>query len=155
MIYQFIAPLVFLLLAVLFVAAMIVVPKLIRIQNRYPGKTSIYECGEEAIGSSWIRFNLRFYVVAIIFIIFEVEVLFLIPWAVVFRDMSLPVGTVTPSGVEAIGFLAFMEVFVFVLILVVGLAYVWNKGYLDWVLEKTAVPTKPKHVITKEQRRAA
>ena len=155
MLYQFVVPLVFIALGAGFAAFAVFVPKLIRISNLTSRKAAPYECGEEAVGSPWIRFNTRFYVVAIIFIIFDVEVLFLFPWAVVFRDMSLPVGTATASGLQAIGLLAFTEVFVFVLILAVGLAYVWKKGHLDWVLEQRTLPEKPTGVIGKEERRAA
>ena len=85
-----------------------------------------YECGEVPEGSACVKFNVRFYVIALIFIIFDVEVIFLFPWAVIFQDLSA-------SG---FGFLAFIEMLVFVLILVVGFAYVWIKGDLDWVKMK-------------------
>ena len=81
-------------------------------------KLTTYECGENPTGSAWVQFNIRFYVFALIFIIFDVEVVFLLPWAVVFRELGL---------------LAFVEGVVFILILVVGLAYVWRKGDLEWV----------------------
>lgn len=155
MLYQYVVPLVFIVLGTGFVAFAVFVPKLIRISNLNPKKSAPYECGEEALGSPWVRFNTRFYVVAIIFIIFDVEVLFLFPWAVVYRYMSLPVGTDTGTNLQAIGLLAFTEVFVFVLILAVGLAYVWKKGHLDWVLERRTLPSTPTGVIPKEQRRGA
>ncbi len=81
-------------------------------------KQSTYECGEEPEGSAWIQFNIRFYVIALIFLIFDVEVVFLFPWAVVFKDLGL---------------LALVEMGIFLVILLVGLAYVWRKGDLDWV----------------------
>lgn len=81
-------------------------------------KYETYECGEEAQGSAWIQFNIRFYVVALIFIIFDVEIIFLLPWAVVFKGL---------------GPFAFIEGLIFIAILVVGLAYVWRKGDLAWV----------------------
>jgi NADH-quinone oxidoreductase subunit A len=77
-----------------------------------------YECGEIPEGSAWIRFNIRFYVVALIYIIFDVEIIFLLPWAVVFKRL---------------GAFAFIEGLIFIGILVVGLAYVWQKGDLEWV----------------------
>jgi NADH-quinone oxidoreductase subunit A len=77
-----------------------------------------YECGEVPEGSAWIRFNIRFYVVALIFLIFDVEIVFLLPWAVVFKKL---------------GAFAFMEGLIFIGILAIGLAYVWNKGDLEWV----------------------
>ena len=89
-------------------------------------KLMSYECGEVPEGSAWVKFNVRFYVIALIFIIFDVEVIFLFPWAVIFQELSA-------SGY---GLLAFIEMLVFVLILVVGFAYVWIKGDLDWVKMK-------------------
>jgi NADH-quinone oxidoreductase subunit A len=77
-----------------------------------------YECGEVPEGTAWIRFNIRFYVFALVFIIFDVEIVFLMPWAVVFKQL---------------GSFAFIEGLVFIGILVVGLAYVWKKGDLEWV----------------------
>ena len=81
-------------------------------------KLTTYECGEDPVGSAWIQFNIRFYVFALIFIVFDVEAVFLLPWAVVFRKL---------------GPLAFAEGLVFMAILAVGLAYVWRKGDLEWV----------------------
>jgi NADH-quinone oxidoreductase subunit A len=77
-----------------------------------------YECGEIPEGNAWIRFNIRFYVVALIFIIFDVEIVFLLPWAVVFKKL---------------GAFAFLEGVIFIAILAVGLAYVWRRRDLDWV----------------------
>jgi NADH:ubiquinone oxidoreductase subunit 3 (subunit A) len=81
-------------------------------------KLTTYECGEDPVGSAWIQFNIRFYVFALIFVIFDVEAAFLLPWAAVFRRL---------------GPLAYVEGLVFIAILVVALAYVWRKGDLAWV----------------------
>ncbi len=81
-------------------------------------KLTTYECGEDPVGNAWIQFNIRFYVFALIFIVFDVEAVFLLPWAAVFR---------------ALGPLAYVEGLVFIAILVVALAYVWRKGDLAWV----------------------
>ncbi len=81
-------------------------------------KLTTYECGEEPVGNAWIQFNIRFYVFALIFIVFDVEAVFLLPWATVFRRL---------------GPLAYVEGLVFIAILVVALAYVWRKGDLAWV----------------------
>jgi len=94
---------------------------LIRPSRESEEKLTTYECGENPEGSAWIQFNIRFYVFALIFVIFDVEAAFLLPWAVVFRSM----GELAP--------LAFVEGLVFILILVVALAYVWRKGDLAWV----------------------
>jgi NADH:ubiquinone oxidoreductase subunit 3 (subunit A) len=81
-------------------------------------KLTTYECGEEPVGSAWVQFNIRFYVFALIFVVFDVEAVFLLPWATVFREL---------------GPLAYLEGLVFIAILVVALAYVWRKGDLAWV----------------------
>ena len=81
-------------------------------------KNTTYECGENPEGPAWIQFNIRFYVFALIFIVFDVEAVFLLPWAVVFKQL---------------GPLAFVEGLVFIFILAVALAYVWRKGDLEWV----------------------
>jgi len=81
-------------------------------------KLTTYECGEDPTGNAWIQFNIRFYVVALIFVIFDVEAVFLLPWATVFRELGL---------------LAYVEGLVFIGILMVGLGYVWKKGDLAWV----------------------
>ena len=109
--------LIFLLIAAVFTAGGLIGSWVLRPRRPYPGKLATYECGEEPVGTSRIRFNIRFYVVALIFIIFDVEVVFLFPWALVFKDL---------------GMFAFVEMAVFLAILVVGYAYVWAKGDLDW-----------------------
>jgi NAD(P)H-quinone oxidoreductase subunit 3 len=81
-------------------------------------KLTTYECGENPTGSAWVQFNIRFYVFALIFVVFDVETVFLLPWAVVYKE---------------IGLLAFAEGLVFIAILVVALVYVWRKGDLEWV----------------------
>jgi len=86
--------------------------------NKGGDKLLSYECGEIPEGSAWVQFNIRFYVIALIFLIFDVEIVFLFPWAVVYQELGL---------------LAFIEAFIFVLILVVGFVYVWAKGDLNWV----------------------
>jgi NADH-quinone oxidoreductase subunit A len=110
--------LVFLLAIVGLMAFVLVLWKLLRPTRPSEEKTTTYECGEEPVGSAWIQFNIRFYVFALIFIVFDVEAVFLLPWAVVFREL---------------GALAYVEGLVFIGILVVALAYVWRKGDLAWV----------------------
>ncbi|MDQ3291754.1 MAG: NADH-quinone oxidoreductase subunit A [Bacteroidota bacterium] len=98
-------------------------------------KLASYECGEESMGSSWVQFNPRFYVIALIFIIFDVELAFLFPWAVVFGQRSLIEET---NGLW--GWFALTEMFIFIGILALGLAYAWAKGHLDWVKQKPVIP---------------
>ena len=123
MLFNFATVGIFLLLAVLFVLAALVFSRLIQPFNPYPEKNSTYECGEPPIGSSWIRFNNRFYIIALIFLIFDVEVIFIFPCAVVFRAL-LETG---------IGLTVSAEILIFVLILLAGLAYVWVRGDLQWI----------------------
>lgn len=85
-------------------------------------KLETYECGEPTIGDAWIRFDIRFYTVALMFVVFDVEVALLFPWAAVFRDL-------TDAG---LGPLAFIEAGTFIVILTAGLAYVWARGDIDW-----------------------
>ena len=108
----------FILIGIVLVYVPLLIQRLVAPKKNTPDKLSTYECGEESEGSAWVQFNIRFYVIALIFLIFDVEVVFLFPWAVVFQELGL---------------LAFVEMAIFLLILIVGLAYVWKKGDLDWV----------------------
>ena len=117
MLFNFASVLVFLIFGCLFVGANLLLSRLVQTRNPFPNKLTTYECGEVPVGGGWIQFNIRFYVIALIFLIFDVEVIFLFPWAVVFKDL---------------GTFAFVEMMIFVFILLVGLAYVWAKGDLEW-----------------------
>ncbi len=86
-------------------------------------KTSAYECGFEAFEEARMQFDIRYYLIAIIFILFDLEIAFLFPWAAIFKEI-----TESPA-VRTFGF---VEMFVFIGILVVGYAYAWAKGALDW-----------------------
>ena len=106
MLFDFACVLVFLTVGVGFVFASLLFSRLVQTIHRTPGKLTNYECGEEPIGSPWIKFNIRFYMVALGFIIFDVETIFLFPWAVVFKELGL---------------FAFVEMMIFVVILLVVL----------------------------------
>ena len=106
-----------------FVFANLLLGKFFRPDNPYPDKNEIYECGERPIGGAGIQFNPRFYLVALIFLIFDVDIAFVFPIATVFKSFL-------ESGN---GLIAIIELFVFLLILLLGLAYVWRKGDLQWV----------------------
>jgi NADH-quinone oxidoreductase subunit A len=110
--------LAFLFVGIAFVVVNLIAWKVLRPERFSEEKNTTYECGENPQGSAWIQFNIRFYVFALIFIVFDVEAAFLLPWAVVFKEL---------------GVLAFVEGLVFIAILAVGLAYVWAKGDLEWV----------------------
>lgn len=96
-----------------------------------PKKTTVYECGEPAVGSAWVRFDMRFYTMALVFLIFEVEVAFMFPWAAVFKRLR-------DWGGSEHGMFVFIEMAAFVLVLAVGLVYCWRKGDLDWVKSTAA-----------------
>ena len=128
---------VFILVGFVFAGIALGVAKLLRPSNPSPAKQSTYECGEVPIGSSWVRFNVRFYLVALFFIVFDVEVIFLYPWAVVFKQLF---------PVPGMGAIVFWEMIIFLAILALGLAYVWVKGDLDWVkklAQRTAMTPAP------------
>lgn len=108
----------FMAVAIAFLVVNLILWSILRPSRFSEEKLTTYECGENPVGSAWVQFNIRFYVFALIFIIFDVEAVFLLPWAVVFREL---------------GALAFVEGLVFIVILVVALAYVWRKGDLEWV----------------------
>lgn len=109
---------IFIFVGLIFLIIALLLQKILSPKRKTPEKLSTYECGEDVEGLAWIQFNIRFYVVALIFIIFEVEVVFLFPWAVVYKELGL---------------FAFVEMMIFLAILAVGLAYVWRKGDLEWV----------------------
>lgn len=119
--------LVYLIGGVIFILGGMLTSKLLRPSRPNEEKLTTYESGEDPVSSAWGQFNTQFYIVALIFLLFEVELVFLFPWAVVFSDQQLIQET---NGVW--GWLAFAEMTVFVGVLVLGLAYVWRKGYLDW-----------------------
>jgi NADH-quinone oxidoreductase subunit A len=135
MITDFGRVLIFLIVGVVFVAGGMIFAWLLRPNRPYPSKLATYECGEVPVGDTRVRFNVRFYVVALIFLIFDVEVVFLFPWAVVYKSL---------------GWFAFIEMLVFLGILFVGYAYVWRKGDLDWDKPAPKVPRYEKGVGVQE-----
>ena len=152
--------------AVFFIFIHLVAGRFIRPVKPDPEKLTIYECGEPTIGSSWIQFDLRFYVVALLFVIFDVEVAFFFPWAVVFGKVNalakldendpqrsaivkelVPADPKRPQTLDPqlsvrdakkLGWLAFWDLLVFFGVLLVGFAYLWKRGDLDWVRSTAA-----------------
>lgn len=135
---------VFILVGFVFAGIALGVAKLLRPSNPSPAKATTYECGELPVGSSWVRFNVRFYLVALFFIIFDVEVIFLYPWAVVFKHLF---------PVQGMGSIVFWEMIIFLAILTLGLAYVWVKGDLAWVkkLAQNPAPATPTAAPAEEE----
>lgn len=140
MITEFGKVFIFLLIAILFVVVAIVVSRLIRPARPTYEKLTTYECGENPQGTPWIKFNIRFYVVALIFLIFDVEVVLLIPWALVYKEF---------------GWAGFLAGSFFLILLAIGMVYEWRKGDLEWDRPKPQPPVikkqQPKHSVLKEE----
>jgi len=100
---------------------------LLRPHDPYAEKLTTYECGIEPVGESWSQFNVRYYLFALVFVVFDVETLFLYPWACVFRTL------VSAVSLPGMGPFVFWEMMVFLAILTVGYAYAWRKGALEWI----------------------
>jgi len=125
----------FILAAILLIIGMLTLAKAIRPHKPNEEKLSTYESGEDPIGNANVQFNVRFYVIALVFLLFEVELIFLFPWAVVFGDANLIAQT---DGLW--GWFSLVEMLIFVGILALGLAYAWGKGYLEWVRPQPQIP---------------
>ena len=121
--FHFANVLLFSATAILFVFGSLVAGRFLRPNAPNREKGMIYECGEKPIGQAWFNFNPRFYLIALVFVIFEVEIAFMYPVASVYKWFID----------QGQGMLAFIEIGVFVVILAVGLAYVWTMGDLNWV----------------------
>ncbi len=118
--YGYIA--LFVLAAILFALVMVLTPAILRLigivpHKPNPTKTSIYECGMETVGKTWVQFNFRYYFYALIFVALDVLALFIYPWAVDLRKL---------------GVVAFIAIFIFILIIAVGWVYAWKKKVLEW-----------------------
>jgi NADH-quinone oxidoreductase subunit A len=109
--------LVFLLVGALFTTVLLAVSRLIAPRKPTREKLRTYESGEEPVGQAWGRYPSHFYVFALLFVVFDVEVIFLFPWAVLFREL---------------GWAGVVEMGVFIAVLVVGLVYAWRKRALNW-----------------------
>ena len=162
------------------VFAALVVGRLIRPDNPEEDKLEVYECGEPTIGSSWIQFDLRFYVVALLFVVFDVEVAFFFPWATVFgtarhladpsvTDQALragltaklagePIEAVRPTSPAAasalsvddawlITAIAVADLAVFFGVILLGFAYLWKRGDIEWVRSTLAEERAPEELI--------
>src|SRR3990172_11132136 len=119
----------FIFSAILFLLIAVFAAKLIRPARPTKEKLTTYECGENPEGSPWVKFNIRFYVVALIFLIFDVEVVMLIPWALVYQDS---------------GIFGFLVGAIFLILLGLGMAYEWRKGDLEWARPKINPPVLKK-----------
>ncbi len=103
--------------AMIFALAAMILSRILQPHRPYPEKLETYECGMETQGPTWVQFRISFFLYALIFLIFDVEAIFLIPWVVKFKELGLP---------------AFVAMFIFLIILVLGFLYDWKEGALDW-----------------------
>jgi NADH-quinone oxidoreductase subunit A len=110
--------LTFATLGVVFVVAVLAISRVLQPHHPNPAKLATYECGKVPIGEAWVHFNIRYYVVGLVFVIFDIEAAFLFPWAVAFRGLG--------------GF-GLLEMAVFIGVLLVGLAFAWRRGALEWL----------------------
>ena len=141
--------LVFFVLGMAFVAIMLGLGKLLRPHNPNPAKLATYECGEPATGSAWINFNIRFYLIALIFLIFDVELAFMYPVLAVYRE----------KVAQGEALIALSEITLFLLILFIGIVYTWAKRDLEWLKRIGEDEVMPAHATPDAQngkdRRAA
>jgi len=128
MLFEFANILVTLFLSIFFVFLLLFTSKILRPVDPNSVKLSTYECGEQPIGEAWARFNFRYYILALLFVIFDVEIAFIYPCAVVF-------GKWVKNGV---GLVALFELFFFMFVLLLALFYAWKKGDLEWFKKITA-----------------
>jgi NADH-quinone oxidoreductase subunit A len=123
---------IFLAFGAAFVFINLIVGGLVRPSAPNPEKSAVYECGEPSIGTSWVQFDLRFYLVALFFLIFDVEIALFYPWAVAFGSAA---EFAQDAGMTLVEYrqILFVNMLFFFFILVVGFAYEWRFGYLNWV----------------------
>ncbi len=159
--------LIFVAAGLVLLAANLILGRLVRPHRPSAEKGEVYECGEEPVGTAWVQFDLRFYVVALLFVIIDVELAFFFPWAVVFgsatrvADESLPIearmqsaqnleplresapamaGVPEAGAAQSFAWIAFADILFFFGVLLVGFAYLWRRGDLEWVRSTAAQP---------------
>ena len=138
------------LVAMGFAVSQILVTQLVGPRKRTATKLMPYECGKDPVGSARDRFSIKFYTVAVIFLLFDIEVLFMIPFAVAFKNL---LAQEKISGI-AFGTIALLEILVFIATLVVGYIYVWRKGIFNWGIQARAeARAEATELINKKQQR--
>jgi len=133
---------IFVVLGTAFVLANLTLGSLLRPSKPSPEKSAAYECGEPTMGSSWVQFDLRFYIIGLLFLVFDVEVALFYPWAVVYGSATAAASKV---GMTLFQYrqAALVDMLLFFGLLLLGFAYLWRFGYLDWVQHHRAAPVKP------------
>ena len=122
------------IIGTILVCATILLSRVLSPKNPNPIKLSTYECGEDALGTSWVQFNPRFYVIALVFLLFDVELIFIFPWATVFGNTVL-------NGIDPRwGWLTLIEMALFIGVLIIGLIYVWKSGDISWIKPEHKTP---------------
>ena len=139
------------LVAAGFGLSQLLVTQLIGPRKRTATKLMPYECGKDPVGSAHDKFSIKFYTVAVIFLLFDIEVLFIIPFAVAFKSL---LAEEKLSGI-AFGTIAFVEILVFIATLIVGYIYVWKKGVFDWGLQARAEAREEAKQMAKRRRNEA
>jgi len=109
---------ILLVIGIVFVAIALIMSRMVRPSNKTKVKLSTYECAETPVGDARIHYNIQYYMIVIVFLIFDVEVLFMYPWAVQLRKLGVP---------------GFIEMVLFIEVLIIGLAYAWRKEALEWI----------------------
>jgi NADH-quinone oxidoreductase subunit A len=120
--------LLFIVGGILFVVVALLTSRIIRPNRPNPEKLSSYESGEDPTGAPWTQFNIRFYIIALVFLLFEVEIILLFPWSTIFANKEL-----IEQSNGAWGWLTLLEMVFFIGILALGLAYAWVNGHLNWI----------------------
>lgn len=136
------------LVAMGFAISQLLVTQLIGPRKRTATKLMPYECGKDPVGGAHDRFSVKFYTVAVIFLLFDIEVLFMIPFAVAFKSLLVS-QQITGVGY---GTIALVEILVFIATLIVGFIYVWKKGVFDWGLQARAEAREEAKALAKQRR---
>ncbi len=138
------------LVAMGFAASQLLVTQLVGPRKRTATKLMPYECGKDPVGSARDRFSVKFYAVAVIFLLFDIEVLFMIPFAVAFKTL---LAQEKISGI-AFGAIALVEIMVFIATLIIGYIYVWRKGTFDWGIQsRVEARAEAQELINKKKQR--
>ena len=145
---------IFIVFGAAFVLMNLVIGRFARPAIPNPEKSAVYECGEPSIGTSWVQFDLRFYIVALVFLIFDVEVALFYPWAVAYGDAAA-LGESLGMSVADIRGVAIVDMLFFFGVLLVGFAYLWRFGYLDWVRSAATTSLKVDYTPGIDLRREA